>query len=119
MDEQKKNTAKWIQHQYLTWQLKTGSTRTLKEFHEFLIDNRGNLTISRPALSQWMNAERLPDSTGVAILSEKFGPEIYDLTGRVRPDADLAFITSSWHKISGGCKRQIRKIVDDDLARSS
>jgi hypothetical protein len=63
----------WLMKKYFDWQIQAGKRRSQKEFADYL-------GVSPSALGQWMDGGYQPrGSRNITRLSEKLGPEVYDL----------------------------------------
>jgi hypothetical protein len=111
----KPTVGRWLTVKFLEWQNAQMEVRSISEWAEVLSDNSHKIMITRPSLSLWMNDKRHPTGEFLEVLAEKLGPELYDILGRSRPDANLAFVTSVWHKLSPGCVDKVIGSIKADL----
>lgn len=93
IDSMKSELGQWLDRQFLHWQMSQGGSKTIVEFAKYL-------EVSRDALYKWMNGNRLPDLEYVQKISDKLGPEIYDLAGLPRPNERLQRIKQVWDSLS-------------------
>ena len=84
--------ASWLEINFLEWQTKIKRRASLQDFAD-------HIGYSRPLISMWLSAQRLPSEEGIERLSELFGPEIYDILGLPRPDPDLQRLNKIWNNI--------------------
>lgn len=97
--------SKWLEHQYIEWMRTKGKISSQREFAEYL-------DIDPMNLNNYLNAKRkMPDSNSIKKIAAKLGPEIYDVLGLARPDADLKQVTAVWHKLSEETKKRILEIA--------
>jgi hypothetical protein len=92
----------WLEQQYVQWQQQHGKRTKLIQFAK-------HLGISAPLLSHYMKGIRKPAGSTVHKLAQRLGPEIYDVLGLQRPDAQLVFISRNWSMLT---EEQKREIVD-------
>ncbi len=112
---EKPTIGRFLTVKFLEWQNARGDVCSISEWAEWLSDNSRRIVITRPSLSLWMNDKRHPTGEFLEVLAEKLGPEVYDLLDRSRPDANLAFVTSVWHKLSPACVDKVITSIKADL----
>ncbi len=112
---EKPTIGRWLTVKFLEWQNAQGDVCSISEWAEWLSVNSRKLVITRPSLSLWMNDKRHPTGDFLEVLAEKLGPELYDVLGKSRPDAKLAFVTSVWHRLSPACVDEVITTIKADL----
>jgi transcriptional regulator with XRE-family HTH domain len=100
------NLQGWLLKKFLQWQVDTGERNTLEQFSEYL-------GIGRSTLSKWMNGSSRPGPELIDQISDKLGPEVYDIVGVPRPDPDLIYIIKRWPALT----EEQRRAVKDQAAR--
>lgn len=92
--------AMWLELNFLEWQTQIKKRASLQDFAD-------HIGYSRPLISMWLSAQRLPTDEGVARLAELFGPEIYDILNLDRPDPDLQRLTKIWKDIPENIRQSL------------
>ena len=73
----------WINAKFMDWCGKR--RRTVTEFADYL-------GVKQPSVSKWMKkGGPTPDMASTLKLAARFGPEVYDVLGLVRPDEEIPF----------------------------
>jgi transcriptional regulator with XRE-family HTH domain len=98
-----KTFSDWITRQFVEWQAKQGTRKTLEEFAAYI-------GVSRPLLNMWMNGNKKPGRENVKLLSEIFGYEIYDVLELPRPNIYLQKINQLFERLS---PEHQRKLAED------
>lgn len=96
------NFPNFLEKQYLTWQQNAGKRKSLEEFAAYL-------GISQPLLSLWLNGHRRPGHENIELLTNLFGPEIYDALNLPRPDPDLQTLSRLWPSLPEQARHAIRE----------
>ena len=103
----KSSLSEWLQKKYIDWMAEQGEIKTQHEFADFL-------GIDKVSLNRYFNGKiKTPDAETITKISEKLGPEIYDVLGLVRPDPQLQELTSIWHKLDQSVKEEILRVAED------
>lgn len=68
----------WLVGKFLEWEKQQEKRQPYVAFARFL-------GVKQSALSQWMNGNNTPTLDYVGVISDKLGPEIYDVLGLQRP----------------------------------
>lgn len=92
----------FLTRQYLAWQAKEGTRKTLEEFAAYL-------GVSRPLLSMWLNGSRKPGTDNIKLLAEIFGEGVYDSLDLPRPDPDLNYLQAHWINLPAEARKAIRE----------
>lgn len=101
----KSEFANWLEVQFINWMRERGEVTTQREFAEYL-------GLDQVQLSHYINERRKkPDKKSLIKLADKLGPEVYDVLGLARPDADLKQVTAVWHKLDEETKQEILEIA--------
>ena len=107
------NMKDYLDHEFWKWQ---AGDRDKK-----LFDFAKYLGVEYGALSAWMNGTRKPRRDNVAKLSEKLGPETYDVAGFARPDGQgilppgvaprvLSKFAASWNDMPDDLRRETEEL---------
>lgn len=73
----------WLLTQYEKWRSESDSAKTLADFAAYL-------DVPPTSLSNWINAGSKMRADTISKISEKLGPEIYDVLGLHRPSDDIS-----------------------------
>ena len=104
--KEKTGFAKWIEIKYIEWMKEKEQIHSQREFADYL-------GIDAMSLSHYINARRkMPDQDSIKKIASKLGPEVYDVLGLARPDADLKQVTAVWHKLNDQTKHRILEIAE-------
>ena len=105
--QEKIELARWLELQYIEWMRRRGSVSTQREFAEYL-------GLDPVQLSHYLNARRKrPDQKAIEKMADKLGPEVYDVLGLARPDAQLRELTGMWHTLDQATKDRILQIAKE------
>lgn len=69
----------WLTQQFLDWQQKEGSRKTLTEFSDYL-------DVRQEYVSRWMNGVSQPGKKYIPVLAKKLGDDVYVMLGMPVPD---------------------------------
>jgi len=92
-DDVKRAFATWLEIAFLRWQTENKKRASLQEFADYI-------GYSRPLISMWLGAQRLPAEGGIERLADLFGLEIYDTLGLPRPNPYLQKINQIFERLS-------------------
>lgn len=98
------NFPQLLEQNFLSWQAQEGKRKTLDDFADYL-------DVRRSTLSLWMSGKRSPGPESLRVLSNRLGPEVYDVLGLDRPDPDLAFIEQQWQNLTPQARRAISQNI--------
>ena len=101
-----REVAKYLQMEFLDWQVAFEGTRTKDDFAKYL-------GVAPGTLGHWMNGIRKPDIESVEILAKKLGPVIYLRAGYLQPDRELRKLVAIWDELDEATKRDIHRIAVD------
>jgi len=101
----KKAFATWLEQTFLKWQADNGKRASLLEFAD-------HIGYSRPLISMWLAAKRLPGEDGVTRLAELFGDEIYDVLDLPRPNPYLQKINQIFEKLSPEQQQKLAEMAE-------
>jgi transcriptional regulator with XRE-family HTH domain len=79
----------WLNQKFTAWEKAQGSRQSYYAFARFL-------EVSQSGLAQWMTGGGVPAGDDLLAIAAKLGPEIYDLLGLPRPNAELQQVTVSF-----------------------
>ncbi len=100
---------RWLNIKFLEWQLHEGQRKNLTQFAEYL-------GMSQAYLSMCINGERESISQEMADrIAARFGDEIYEITGKQRPDPLYSYVTRNWDKLSSDQQHEIKEKVAEYL----
>jgi len=102
---------KWLQSQFLEWQMQEGELKKLIEFAEYL-------GVSQSNLSRWINGQANPTGGNVAVLASRLGLEIYDILGLPRPHPTLQKIIAAWGEMEEGDYAEFEQLLKSSLEKS-
>lgn len=71
----------WFNQKFNEWEKRQGGRQSYYAFARYL-------EVGQSVLSQWMIGSAVPDGEDLAAVAAKLGPEIYDVAGLPRPNAD-------------------------------
>lgn len=107
-----KESAAWLERQYIEWQRGRGKRGTITEFAEWL-------GVSRGTYNNWIIKKQTPGGDSLVLLGEKLGWEIYDIVGEPRPHPVQQLTVKMWGKLTDDEIRAIERIVKRAEKRSS
>lgn len=99
----KSEVGKWLDKQYLLWQMKAGEKRTWGEFAEWV-------SVGRGTLDKWSRGDRSPEAESVELLAVKCNDDsIYDIVGIPKPDARYRMLKRIFDEQSENGKNEMIK----------
>jgi transcriptional regulator with XRE-family HTH domain len=87
-----------------------GQRISLNDFADYL-------GVSRPLISYWLSGEKKPSLEKIRIITEKFGPEVYDVLDLPRPDPDLTYLQAHWLNLPPKIKKALREEVEKYITK--
>lgn len=79
----------WLNHKFSEWEKSQGGRQSYYAFAHYL-------EVSQSGLGTWMTGGENPAGDDLIAIAEKLGPEIYDILGLPRPNAEVQRVTVSF-----------------------
>jgi hypothetical protein len=98
----------WLTARFQEWEKTQGGKQSYYAFARYL-------EVSQSGLGQWMNGAGTPGGDDLLNLANKLGPEVYDVLGLPRPNAEVQRLTVSFASLPPDIRqRLIRAIAEAD-----
>lgn len=107
-----KETAEWIEAQYIEWQRRRKKHGSQAAFYTWL-------GVSRNTYNGWTLKKQTPTGDSLRLLGEKLGWEIYDIVGEPRPHPILQLTRKLWGRLTDDEIKRIEKILRGAEERSA
>lgn len=90
----------WLNLKFNDWEKTQGHSQSYYAFAR-------HLQVSQSGLSQWMTGGSIPAGEDLLNLASKLGPEIYDVLGLPRPNAEVQRITVSFASLPTDIRQRL------------
>lgn len=91
-------TAKeWLNQKFEAWEKAQGGRQSYYAFARYL-------EVSQSSLGQWLYGSAVPEGDDVASIARKLGPEIYDVLGLPRPNAETQRAPNPFARLPAGIR---------------
>jgi hypothetical protein len=98
-------TAKeWLNQKFVEWEKAQGGRQSYYAFARYL-------EVSQSGLSQWMVGSAAPGGDDLLSLAQKLGPEIYEILGLPRPNAEVQRMTVSFANLPADIRQNLSNAV--------
>ncbi len=104
-------TAKdWLNQKFTEWEKAQGHKQSYYAFARYL-------EVSQSGLAQWMVGGSVPSGDDLLSIAKKLGPEIYEILGLPRPNAEVQRLTVSFACLPPDIRQRLTSaIVEADQA---
>lgn len=90
----------WLNSKFVEWEREQGRKQSYYAFARYL-------EVSQSGLGQWMIGAGMPGGDDLLNLAGKLGPEIYDVMGLPRPNADVQRVTVSFASLPADIRERL------------
>src|SRR5512133_845062 len=98
-------TAKdWLNQKFLEWEKAQGRKQSYYAFARYL-------EVSQSGLGQWMTGSSTPSGEDLPNIANKLGPEIYDVLGLPRPNAEVQRLTVSFANLPPDIRQRLGNAI--------
>lgn len=94
----------WLNLKFNDWEKTQGRSQSYYAFARYL-------QVSQSGLSQWMTGGSIPAGEDLLNLASKLGPEIYDVLGLPRPNAEVQRITVSFASLPTDIRQRLTSAI--------
>jgi transcriptional regulator with XRE-family HTH domain len=94
----------WLNQKFNEWEKTQGRSQSYYAFARYL-------EVSQSGLSQWMTGGGTPGGEDLLALASKLGPEIYDILGLPRPNAELQRMTVSFASLPADIRQRLANAI--------
>jgi transcriptional regulator with XRE-family HTH domain len=100
----------WLNQKFLEWEKAQGRKQSYYAFARYL-------EVSQSGLGQWMTGGGSPSGGDLLNIASKLGPEIYDVLGLPRPNAEVQQLTVSFANLPPDIRQRLANaIAESDYA---
>jgi hypothetical protein len=96
----------WLNRKFIEWEKTQGGRQSYYAFAHFL-------GVSQSELSAWMTGSGSPSGDDLLAVAGKLGPEVYDILGLPRPDADLQRVTVSFASLPPDIRQNLTNAISE------
>ena len=94
----------WLNQKFNDWEKTQGRSQSYYSFARYL-------QVSQSGLSQWMTGGSAPGGEDLLNLASKLGPEIYDVLGLPRPNAEVQRMTVSFASLPPDIRQRLANAI--------
>ena len=94
----------WLNLKFGEWEKAQGGRQSYYAFARYL-------EVSQSGLGQWMNGTTSPAGEDLVSVARKMGPEVYDLLGLPRPNAEAQRLTVSFTSLPADIRQNLTNAV--------
>ncbi|HEX9018254.1 MAG TPA: hypothetical protein VF806_03665 [Anaerolineaceae bacterium] len=94
----------WLNQKFAEWEKNQGRRQSYYAFARFL-------EVSQSGLGQWMAGAAVPGGDDLIVLAGKIGPEVYDVLGLPRPNAELQRVTVSFASLPPDLRQRLTNAI--------
>jgi transcriptional regulator with XRE-family HTH domain len=98
------NAKDWLNQKFAEWEKSQGSRQSYYAFARFL-------DVSQSGLGQWMTGASMPGGNDLLTIAEKLGPEIYEIMGLPRPNAEVQRVTVSFAALPADMRQRLTNAI--------
>jgi hypothetical protein len=100
----------WLNQKFNEWEKAQGRKQSYYAFARYL-------EVSQSGLGQWMVGSSTPGGDDLLNIASKLGPEVYDVLGLPRPNAEVQRVTVSFASLPPDIRQRLTNaIVEADRA---
>ena len=100
-------TAKdWLNQKFIDWEKAQGHRQSYYAFARYL-------EVSQSGLGQWMVGTGVPSGDDLLSIANKLGPEIYDVLGLPRPNAEVQRVTVSFANLPADIRERLTDAISE------
>jgi len=96
----------WLNQKFLEWERAQGRKQSYYAFARYL-------EVSQSGLGQWMNGSGTPSGDDLLNIANKLGPEIYDVLGLPRPNAEVQRLTVSFANLPSDIRQRLANAITE------
>lgn len=96
----------WLNQKFIEWEKAEGRRQSYYAFARFL-------GVSQSGLGQWMAGSGSPSGGDLLVIADKLGPEIYDLLGLPRPNAEVQRVTVSFASLPADMRERLTNAISE------
>lgn len=90
----------WLNKKFAEWEKTQGGKQSFYAFARYL-------EVSQSGLGQWMTGNGAPGGDDLLSIANKLGPEIYDVLGLPRPNAEAQRVTVSFASLPPDIRQKL------------
>ncbi len=94
----------WLNQKFNEWEKAQGRRQSYYAFARYL-------EVSQSGLSQWMTGGSVPGGEDLLALASKLGPEVYDVLGLPRPNAEIQRMTVSFASLPADIRQRLANAI--------
>lgn len=94
----------WLNQRFAEWEKTQGGRQSYYAFARYL-------EVSQSGLSQWMTGGSVPAGDDLLAIAGKLGPEIYDVMGLPRPNAEVQRLTVSFATLPPDLRQKLTNAI--------
>jgi hypothetical protein len=94
----------WLNQKFLEWERTQGRKQSYYAFARYL-------EVSQSGLGQWMTGSGVPSGEDLLNIASKLGPEIYDVLGLPRPNAEVQRLTVSFANLPPDIRQRLANAI--------
>ena len=100
------NLQDWLNEKFNEWEKAQAHKQSYYAFARYL-------DVSQSGLSQWMIGSGVPSGSDLLNIASKVGPEVYDVMGLPRPNANLQQLTVSFASLPPDIRANLTKAITE------
>jgi transcriptional regulator with XRE-family HTH domain len=94
----------WLEQKFLEWEKAQGRKQSYYAFAHYL-------EVSQSGLNQWMTGSSTPSGGDLLNIANKLGPEIYEILGLPRPNAEVQRLTVSFANLPPDIRQKLANAI--------
>jgi len=94
----------WLNSKFIEWERKQGGKQSYYAFARFL-------EVGQSGLASWMSGSGTPSGDDLISIAAKLGPEVYDVIGLPRPNADVQRLTVSFSNLPPDIRENLTRAI--------
>jgi hypothetical protein len=94
----------WLTQKFEQWERDQGGRQSYYAFARYL-------EVSQSGLGQWMVGAGVPAGDDLLNIAKKLGPDVYDLLGLPRPNADVERLTVSFASLPPDIRENLNNAI--------
>lgn len=96
----------WLNQKFAEWEKAQGRSQSYYAFARYL-------EVSQSGLGQWMIGSGAPGGDDLLNIASKLGPEVYDVLGLPRPNAEVQRVTVSFASLPPDIRQQLTNAITE------
>lgn len=96
----------WLNQKFVEWERSQGGRQSYYAFARFL-------GVSQSGLGSWMTGGSVPGGDDLIALADKLGPEVYEVLGLPRPNADVQRVTVSFASLPPDLRQRLTNAISE------